>query len=83
MNKIAAEISVKLNNIDDVYAFNEIARKQDFVIDARSMDRHYCLDAKSIMGLFSLDLSQPIMITTNMVDEKTKEFFEAIEKFRC
>lgn len=48
--------------------FNEIKRIQDFVKKANSLksditvhsDNRYIVDGKSLMGLFSLDLSKPL-----------------------
>jgi phosphotransferase system HPr-like phosphotransfer protein len=51
-------IKVSLNSIDKVKTFvNEII-KYDFDFDLVS--GRYVIDAKSIMGIFSLDLSKPI-----------------------
>lgn len=51
-------VQISLNSIDKVKTFvNEIA-KFDFDFDLVS--GRYVIDAKSIMGIFSLDLSKPI-----------------------
>lgn len=51
-------VSISLNSIDKVKAFvNDISR-YDFDFDLVS--GRYVIDAKSIMGIFSLDLSKPI-----------------------
>ena len=75
------EMVIKLNSVNAVYEFNNIAKDQDFVIDVKSLDRHYCLDAKSLMGLFSLDLSQPVIIIASVADDRADKFFDAIAKF--
>ena len=49
---------VKLTSIQDVREFMEIVTRCDFEIDLCS--GRYVVDAKSIMGIFSLDLSKPI-----------------------
>lgn len=51
---------VSINSIDDVKNFVNIVAKYDFDIDLIS-DR-YRVDAKSIMGIFSLDLTKPIQV---------------------
>ena len=50
--------TVNLQAINDVKEFVNIVMKYDFDIDLVS--GRYVIDAKSIMGIFSLDLSKPI-----------------------
>lgn len=54
------KLTIKLNMITDVKKFIEITNKMPNIILAKSGE--YCVNAKSIMGLFSLDLSCPIDI---------------------
>ena len=51
-------VSISLNSIDKVKAFVNDISKYDFDFDLVS--GRYVIDAKSIMGIFSLDLSKPI-----------------------
>ncbi len=64
---------VQINSIGDVKNFVNIVSKYDFDIDLIS-DR-YVVDAKSIMGIFSLDLTKPIelQIHTDDADAIVKE----------
>ncbi len=51
-------VKVLLNSIDKVKAFvNDITK---FDTDFDLVSGRYVIDAKSIMGIFSLDLSKPI-----------------------
>ena len=51
-------VKISLNSIDKVKAFvNEITK---FDTDFDLVSGRYVIDAKSIMGIFSLDLSKPI-----------------------
>ena len=50
--------NVTLSSINDVKAFVTTVSKYDFDVDLTS--GRYVVDAKSIMGIFSLDLSKPI-----------------------
>ena len=51
-------VKISLNSIDKVKAFvNTIAR---YDLDFDLVSGRYVIDAKSIMGIFSLDLSKPI-----------------------
>ena len=54
------EIKILLSSINDVKKFVNIVSKYDFDVDLIS-DR-YVVDAKSIMGIFSLDLSKYIKV---------------------
>lgn len=53
-------LKISLNSIDKVKAFvNEISK---FDCDFDLVSGRYVIDAKSIMGIFSLDLSKPIKL---------------------
>ena len=51
-------VKISLNSIDRVKSFvNDITK---FDVDFDLVSGRYVIDAKSIMGIFSLDLSKPI-----------------------
>ncbi|WP_178041842.1 HPr family phosphocarrier protein [Frisingicoccus sp.] len=54
------EATILLQSIEDVKEFNRIVAIYDGDVDLVS--GRYVIDAKSIMGIFSLDLSKPINI---------------------
>jgi len=58
--------NIILRSINDVKDFVNIANKYDFDIDLTS--GRYVVDAKSIMGIFSLDLSKPIRVEVHSDD---------------
>ena len=51
-------VKISLNSIDKVKSFVNEITKYDYDFDLVS--GRYVIDAKSIMGIFSLDLSKPI-----------------------
>ena len=51
-------IKISLNSIDKVKTFVNVINRFDAEFDLVS--GRYVIDAKSIMGIFSLDLSKPI-----------------------
>ena len=52
-------VRISLNSIDKVKSFvNELVKFSD--VDFDLVSGRYVIDAKSIMGIFSLDLSKPI-----------------------
>ena len=67
-------VRISLNSIDKVKAFVNDISKYDFDFDLVS--GRYVIDAKSIMGIFSLDLSKPINLNVhaegNNLDEVLK-----------
>ena len=54
---------IRLSTIQDVRNFVEIVCMSDIEIDLSS--GRYVVDAKSIMGIFSLDLLNPILLTAH------------------
>lgn len=71
-------IKVSLNSIDKVKIFVNLIAKYDSDFDLIS--GRYVIDAKSIMGIFSLDLSKPIELTIHD-DSVVDEVMENLEKF--
>ena len=53
-------VNILLNTINDVKNFVNIVSKYEFEVDLTS--GRYVIDAKSIMGIFSLDLSKSIKL---------------------
>lgn len=66
--------TIKLNTIDDVKEINQIAESCIFDVDL-SIDR-YVIDAKSIMGIFSLNLSKKLTLTIYSDNETHMSLFE-------
>ncbi len=60
------EFTVVLNSINDVKNFVNVVTKYDYEIDLTS--GRYVVDAKSIMGIFSLDLTKPIKVEAHGED---------------
>lgn len=70
-------IKISLNSIDKVKSFvNEVSK---FDIDFDLVSGRYVIDAKSIMGIFSLDLSKAIDL--NIHSEQPEEIVEALKPF--
>jgi phosphotransferase system HPr-like phosphotransfer protein len=66
-----------LGAINDVKNFVNIVSKYDFEVDLTS--GRYVIDAKSIMGIFSLDLSKPIKLDARCDDDS--KFLAEIKPF--
>ena len=59
-------VQISLNSIDKVKSFVNVITKFDCDFDLVS--GRYVIDAKSIMGIFSLDLSKPIDLNIHTED---------------
>ena len=53
-------VNVKLALVDEVKKLNKIATNSE--ADVRVHSNSYVVDAKSLLGIFSLDLSKPVEI---------------------
>ncbi len=71
-------VSVLLNTIDKVRSFVTAASSYRGELDLKS--GRYTVDAKSIMGIFSLDLSRPMDLILHE-DTDDPEFFEALKPY--
>ena len=71
-------VSISLNSIDKVKAFVNDISKYDFDFDLVS--GRYVIDAKSIMGIFSLDLSKPIDLNIH-AEDNSDEVLEVLKPY--
>ena len=71
-------VQISLNSIDKVKSFVNDITKFDYDFDLVS--GRYVIDAKSIMGIFSLDLSKPINLNIH-ADENMNAILEAIKPY--
>ena len=71
-------VMISLNSIDKVKSFvNDISR---FDYDFDLISGRYVIDAKSIMGIFSLDLSKPIELNIHAEDD-TAAILETLKPY--
>ena len=74
--------TISIPTINDVKEFVTIVN--NFACNATIKSGRYIVDAKSIMGMFSLDVSKPLTLMLdigyNGIDDRD-ELYEAIEKF--
>ena len=71
------ELKVKITTINDVKEF--VSTVMLFGYDIDLISGRYAIDAKSIMGIFSIDLSKELKLVAHSDD--TAELEEAIAKF--
>ena len=70
-------LMIRLNGVDDIRAFVNAVATCEYDLDLKN--GRYVVDAKSIMGIFSLDLSSPLELV--IYGEHEDEVVKRIEKF--
>ena len=70
-------VKISLNSIDKVKSFVNAITQYEYDFDLIS--GRYVIDAKSIMGIFSLDLSKEL--TLNIHSDDCADFLDAIKKY--
>ena len=71
-------VQISLNSIDKVKSFvNAITQ---FVFDFDLISAGYVIDAKSIMGIFSLDLSKPMDLAIH-AESNMDEIMEVLKPY--
>lgn len=71
-------VKICLNSIDKVKSFVNDITKFDYDFDLVS--GRYVIDAKSIMGIFSLDLSKPIDLNIH-ADDNMDSILEVLKPY--
>ena len=73
-------VCISLNSIDKVKSFvNDLVRFTD--VDFDLVSGRYVIDAKSIMGIFSLDLSKPIDLNIHADEDKLDEIVDTLKPY--
>jgi len=73
------EFNVLLNSINDVKQFVQLTTMQ--FVDIDIVSGRYVIDAKSIMGLFSVDLTKPVKVNVQGTEEEAANFYEQVKQF--
>lgn len=73
------EMMITLSNIQDIREFVNCVILTDYDVDL--VQGRYTVDAKSIMGIFSLDLLSPIKLVAH--SENVEELYQSISKFKA
>ena len=76
---IMKTVQISLNSIDKVKSFVNDITKFDYDFDLVS--GRYVSDAKSIMGIFSLDLSKPIDLNIHAEDTNVDAVLEVLKPY--
>lgn len=71
--------SIQLTSVSDIKFFVDAASRLDCDVDV--ICGRYLVDGKSIMGLFSIDLSQPIFVEVRGTAAQAEIFRGSIRQF--
>ena len=73
-------VRISLNSIDKVKSFvNDLVRFSD--VDFDLVSGRYVIDTKSIMGIFSLDLSKPIDLNIHADESRMDEIVATLKPY--
>ena len=72
-------VKISLNSIDKVKSFVNDITKYDYDFDLFS--GRYVIDAKSIMGIFSLDLSKDIDLNIHAEGEEAENVLQVLNPY--
>ncbi|MCD8119463.1 MAG: HPr family phosphocarrier protein [Lachnospiraceae bacterium] len=72
-------VNVNINTIEKVKSFVNVLVKFDCDFDLVS--GRYVVDAKSIMGIFSMDLAKPIQLNIHVDNEDATEILAALDPY--
>lgn len=73
------DMYVSLGTIESVKKFVAIISKYDE--DFELISSKYIIDAKSILCIFSIDLSKPVLLRINAEGDRLEEIKEAVKEF--
>lgn len=73
------EITVSLGTIDKVKEF--VTTTVNLDVDLDLVSGRYVVDAKSILGIFSMDLSKPLVLQIHAEHDRAEEIVEALKEF--
>ncbi len=69
-------VKILIDSVDKVKNFSSIISKED--VDCELIKGIHILDAKSIMGIFSMDLAEPIQLN---IHSDNKEILNKLKDF--
>lgn len=72
-------VKIRLDSVDDIKSFVNILSQFNGYFDLVS--GRYVVDAKSVMGIFSMDLSRDLELNMLDTNEKDAEIMEALQPF--
>lgn len=77
-------VLIKFKAFDEVHSFVKDIAEFSSEIDLKSVSNHrYCVDAKSLLGVFALDIGNVLEVTILSSDEnELQKFKKLMEKYK-
>lgn len=72
-------VSIMLDSVEKVQRFVSVISKYSGSFDIES--GHSCVDAKSLVGIFSLDISKPLHLTIQDDGSQLEDVLRDIQEF--
>lgn len=74
------EINIYINDISKAKEFVQASIQVGTDVLVKSLDRTYTIDGKSLLGIFSLDLSREVTVLYNEEEKAFEEFLKTLKK---
>ena len=75
------DIYVSLGTIESVKNF--VTKITEFEEDFDLIQGKYVIDAKSVLGIFSIDLSKPVLLRINAEGDRLEQIKKAVKEFEA
>ena len=75
------DMYVSLGTIESVKNF--VTKITEFEEDFDLIQGKYVIDAKSVLGIFSIDLSKPVLLRINAEGERLEQIKNAVKEFEA
>ena len=73
------DMYVSLGTIESVKNF--VTKITEFEEDFDLIQGKYVIDAKSVLGIFSIDLSKPVLLRINAEGDRLEQIKKAVKEF--
>lgn len=73
------KVQISLDTVDKVVSFVNMVTKFD--CDLNIISRRYVINAKSIMGILSVDLSKPLSLCIYASEEEAEDVMETLKTY--
>ena len=75
------DMYVSLGTIESVKNF--VTKITEFEEDFDLIQGKYLIDAKSVLGIFSIDLSKPVLLRINAEGDRLEQIKKAVKEFEA
>lgn len=75
------DMYVSLGTIESVKNF--VTKITEFEEDLDLIQGKYVIDAKSVLGIFSIDLSKPVLLRINAEGDRLEQIKNAVKEFEA